>query len=147
MMRKTRESLLLAAVSVDRERTIPMKILIQSALVLAALCPSAIAFADAASCNERLETCGVYCNNRYPEGDAARQKKFQACMKKNCQPANFPDECGEKIFEDAAAFKPRYLVHSNGKAFTECQEDEQEQVLRGRKICVNAEGYYYFLAE
>ena len=57
------------------------------------------------------------------------------------------ENTNEKIFEDAAAFKPRYLVHSNGKAFTECQEDEQEQVLRGRKICVNAEGYYYFLAE
>ena len=45
-------------------------------------------------------------------------------------------------------FVPRKKITSNGKAFTECQDArEQQQSFRGRQICVNAKGEYYFLSD
>jgi hypothetical protein len=54
-----------------------------------------------------------------------------------------PDSDGE-----STKFVPKNLVHSNGKAFTECQDPaEQQQDFQGRQICVNAQGDYYFIAD
>lgn len=45
-------------------------------------------------------------------------------------------------------FTPVTLIHSNGKAYTECQDRaEQQQSLQGRQVCVNSNGDYYFLAD
>lgn len=57
-----------------------------------------------------------------------------------------------KCLNDAnlkSTFRPKTLVHSSGKAYTECVlPDEEEQILlRGRRACVNSANEYYFLAE
>ncbi len=46
-------------------------------------------------------------------------------------------------------YKPAYLIHSSGKAYTECydHENELELVFRGRNVCTNEKGEYYYLAQ
>lgn len=45
-------------------------------------------------------------------------------------------------------FRPRKQIHSNGKAYTEClDQDELEIGFRARRACVNQKGDYYFLAD
>lgn len=45
-------------------------------------------------------------------------------------------------------YRPRTLVHSSGKAYTECQDEAELQVgFKDRQACVNQRGEYYFLAE
>lgn len=46
------------------------------------------------------------------------------------------------------AFRPVKIIHSNGKAYTEClEQDEQEIGFRARRACVNKAGEYYYLAD
>lgn len=61
----------------------------------------------------------------------ASAKKISACLN------------DRKLPQD---YKPRRLVHSMGKAFTECQDDEMPIGFKGRDACVNSAGDYYFLA-
>lgn len=55
-----------------------------------------------------------------------------------------------KCLEDKALdqeYRPRTLVHSNGKAFTECiGQDEVRAGFKGREVCILRDGQYYFLA-
>lgn len=45
-------------------------------------------------------------------------------------------------------FRPRYEVHSSGKAYTECQDQDEQQIgYMGRQACVNEKGDFYFLAD
>lgn len=46
------------------------------------------------------------------------------------------------------AYRPVNIVHSNGKAYTEClEQDEREIGFRNRRACVNRQGEYYFIAD
>jgi len=47
----------------------------------------------------------------------------------------------------AVPYQPIKKISSNGKAFTECASGERRKSLKGRKICVNKAGEYYFLAD
>lgn len=57
-----------------------------------------------------------------------------------------------KCLNDAkliSTFRPKTLIHSSGKAYTECvlPDEEDQVVLRGRRACVNGDNEYYYLAE
>lgn len=44
-------------------------------------------------------------------------------------------------------YRPSKLIHSSGKAYTECQgQDEIPAGYKGRQVCINRSGEYYFLA-
>ena len=44
-------------------------------------------------------------------------------------------------------FRPHTLIHSSGKAYTECRAEEEQIGFHERQACVNKQGEYYFLAE
>lgn len=70
------------------------------------------------------------------------------CQSENGSGAGLRCELSSAVAKkEAAQFKPKHLVHSVGKAYTECQDAaEQEQKFNKRKVCVNADGDYYYLA-
>lgn len=44
-------------------------------------------------------------------------------------------------------YRPRTLVHGSGKAYTECVDNDEVQAgFKGRQVCINKAGEYYFLA-
>jgi hypothetical protein len=50
--------------------------------------------------------------------------------------------------ESDKIFVPRKIVHSEGKAYTECTDAaEQKQRYKKRQVCVNQQGEFYYLAD
>lgn len=58
------------------------------------------------------------------------------------------DPTSKILKESAKVYVPKHLVHSVGKAYTECTDASEQQQPRGkRQICVNAAGDFYYLAD